>query len=213
MLRGFPGCSHAGFLVGKCHPVAKCETLTAPSLHTPARQSLTTETPKVLQQGQFPLPMLATLHYKRFVHVPAFLGSLGDSPVASYLLFFGAQLLVFFTTNTVWLNQSSEIGENKTNPQLNTSFLNGGFGGDISEQSLLAEPLPRCGQQAQPWALQHVRDGEIQTRPEGKSSTQLSGQGIYLGRRDVFKPLLQLMFIYKNKMEQLQERDLFCVLM
>lgn len=146
------------------------------------------------------------------MRVPDFLGSLGDSLVASYLIFFGAQLLVFFTTNTIWLNQSSEIGENKTNPQLNTTLLNGGFGGDISEQSLLAEPLPCCVQQAQPWALQHIRDGEIQRdpRPEGKSAIQLSGQGIYLGRRDVFKPLLLLMFIYKNKMEQLQDakRDL-----
>lgn len=40
VLKGFPGCSHAGFLVGKCHPVAKCETLAAPSLHIAARHSL-----------------------------------------------------------------------------------------------------------------------------------------------------------------------------
>lgn len=101
----------------------------------------------------------ATLHDNRLVHVPDFLGSLGDRSVASYLLVFEGQLLVFFTTNTVWLNQSWETEDNKTNPQLNTSF-----GGCISEQSVLAHSLPCCGQQAQPWALQQVREGETQKK-------------------------------------------------
>lgn len=106
-----------------CRKVPSCGQVWNPdctSLHTPARQSPTTETPAA---RPIPPPHGASdaiLHYKRFVRVPDFLGSLGDSLVASYLIFFGAQLLVFFTTNTIWLNQSSEIGENKTNPQLNT---------------------------------------------------------------------------------------------
>lgn len=60
VLSGFPGCSHAGFLVGKCHPVAKCETLTAPACTLlPGKVSQL----KHLQQGQFPLPMVLQMQF------------------------------------------------------------------------------------------------------------------------------------------------------
>lgn len=69
--------------------------------------------------------------------VPDFPASLGDLPAALYLLFIIVRGTAFgiFTTNMVWLNQSSEDEENKTNPQLNATLPDRGFGGFISEQS------------------------------------------------------------------------------
>lgn len=98
--KGFPGCSQAGFLVGKCHPVAKCETLTARSLFIPVRQSFTQLQPVTCcNKANHPLPphgaSAANLHHNRFLRVPDFLASLGILPVASCSLLFFAPLTQF----------------------------------------------------------------------------------------------------------------------